>query len=290
MLRRPLLLAVCALALSATAGATTATANTVSAQALPRVDMVAVDTAAHVEGYRGNQPALRDDASTRLVQRALTARGFPVPATGLYGRATTAAYAKFQRSLGYRSIDANGIPGPGSLRALGQGRFTVVNSVNIGSRNDRYGTKRVNTRTRLMLAAADRKLPWTIQVSQGSYCSFQGSGCAAASAGTHDGGGAIDVRVKDLSTTERWRTVQALRQVGFAAWLRTPSQCGGCWTAHIHAIAIADTDVWQRDGKFTNRDQVADYFVGRNGLSGHGPDNTPTRYRAAFTTWEAYRS
>jgi peptidoglycan hydrolase-like protein with peptidoglycan-binding domain len=264
-------------------------ARTAAAAALPVVDMAALTAAAQVEGYRGNQPGLRDDASTKLVQRALTAKGYAVPATGLFGRSTTAAYIKYQKSLGYKSIDANGMPGPTSLAKLGKGRFTVANVVQVGSRNDRYGTKRVNTRTRLMISAADATLPWTIQVSQGSYCLGKKS-CAEASAGTHDGGGAIDVRVKDLSTTQRWRTVQALRQVGFAAWLRTPSQCGGCWTAHIHAVAIADTDVWQRDGRFTNRDQVADYFVGRNGLSAHGPDNTPTRYRAAFTTWEAYRS
>ncbi len=91
-----------------------------------------------------------------------------------------------------------------------------------------------------------------------------------------------------MTSTERWRTVRALRQVGFAAWLRTPSQCGGCWPTHIHAIAIADTDLWQRDGKYTNRNQVADYYVGRNGLSGHGLDNTPMQYRVPFTTRERY--
>ena len=285
MSRRTILLAASAMALFAVS---TPLAQAETVQAMPQVDMAAVDTAAHVEGYRGNQPALGDDPSTRLVQRALTARGFRVAADGHYGRATTAAYIKFQRSLGYRSIDANGIPGPGSLKALGKGRFTVVNPVSIGSRDDRYGTKRVNTRTRLMLTAADTKVPWTLRVSQGSYCPFEKSGCAAASAGTHDGGGSIDVRVSGLSTTERWRTVRALRQVGFAAWLRTPSQCGGCWSAHIHAVAIADTDMWQRDGKYTNRDQVADYFVGRNGLARHDWDNTPARYRAPFITWEAY--
>lgn len=256
------------------------------ATALPVVDMTAVVTAAQVEGYRGNQIALRDDASTRLVQLALTAKGFRVVADGHYGRATTAAYIKYQRSLGYRSIDANGIPGPQSLITLGRGRFTVANLVQVGSRNDKYGTKRVNTRTRLMLAAADRKVPWAIQVSQGSYCRFDAKPCAAASGGTHDGGGALDIKVSGLTTTQRWRTVQALRSAGFAAWLRTPSQCGGCWAAHIHAIAIGDTDLWQKDGKYGNRDQVADYFVGRDGLAKHAPDNTPLQYRVRFTTWE----
>ena len=254
---------------------------------LPVVDMGAVVSAAQVEGYRGNQPGLADDASTRLVQRALTARGFRVTADGHYGRATTKAYTRYQRSLGYRSIDANGIPGPASLTQLGRGRFTVANVVQVGSRKDKYGSKRVNSRTKLMLAAADARVPWTITVSQGSYCKLE-KHCAAASSGTHDGGGALDIRVSDLSTTKRWRTVQALRAVGFAAWLRTPGQCGGCWPYHIHVIAIGDTDVWQSNGQYTNRDQVADYYVGRNGLAGHAWDNTPAQYRVPFTTWERF--
>ena len=38
----------------------------------------------------------------------------------------------------------------------------------------------------------------------------------------------------------------------------------------------------------TNRDQVGDYFVGRNGLASHKRDNTPVRYRVPFITWEQY--
>jgi hypothetical protein len=283
MLRKLLLPALTALALLLG----TAPAHAASPPApLPVVDMTAVVTAAQVEGLRGNQVRLGDDPSTRLVQLALTARSFRVVADGHYGRATTAAYRKYQRSLGYRSIDANGLPGPQSLKRLGRGRFTVAGVVEVGSRTDKYGTKRVNTRTRQMLAAADRALPWPVRVSQGSYCRLQKSGCAAASAGTHDGGGTVDIKVSGLTTTQRWRTVQALRSVGFAAWLRSPRQCGGCWPYHIHAVAIADTDLWQKNGKYGNRDQVADYFVGRNGLSGHARDNTPLKYRAPFTTWE----
>ena len=189
--------------------------------------------------FRGNRPSSGDDASTMLVQSALTAKGFKVKLDGRYSRATTAAYAKYQRSLGYKGIDANGIPGQQSLTKLGKGRFTVANVVRIGSRHSHYGSKRVNTRTRHMLAAADRTLPWKIKVTQGSYCVLEKSGCATASAGTHDGGGSIDIKATSLSKAKRWRTVQALRRVGFAAWLRVPSQCGGCWHTHIHAVASA---------------------------------------------------
>lgn len=278
-----LLSGAAALALLAMASPTQA-----EAASLPAVNMGAVNTAAFVEGLRGNQPSIGDDASTKLVQRALTARGFRVTADGQYGRATTAAYAAYQRSIGYRKIDANGIPGPSSLSRLGKGRFRVVNPVVVGKRNDHYGTKRVNTRTKRMLTAADAKVSWKITVTQGSYCFMTKAGCAKVSAGTHDGGGSIDLKASGLSTTERWKTVQALRSVGFAAWLRLPNQCGGCWPVHIHAVAIGDTDMWQTNGKYTNRDQVADYFVGRNGLAGHGGDNTPVKYRVRFVTWEQY--
>lgn len=257
-------------------------------KALPAVDMTALTAAAQVEGYRGNQPGLGDDPSTRLVQLALTAKGFRVVADGQFGRTTAAAYTRYQKSLGYKGVDANGVPGPQSLTRLGQGRFVVTRVVQIGSRNDRYSGKRVNTRTKLMLAAADAQLPFSITVTQGSYCILTKAGCAKASAGTHDAGGSIDIRVKGLTTTQRWQTVQAMRSVGFAAWYRVPSQCGGCWSAHIHAIAIGDTDLWQKNGKTTSRDQVADYYVGRNGLSGHARDNTPTAYRVPFTTWERF--
>jgi hypothetical protein len=273
---------------AATVLALLATATPAQASALPVVNMEAVDTAAFVEGSRGNQPTIGDDASTKLIQRALTAIGFKVTIDGRYSRATTVAYAKYQRSIGYKGIDANGIPGYQSLTKLGKGRFSVANVVQIGSRHDHYGAKRVNTRTKLMLTAADRTVPWTLKVSQGSYCVLEKSGCAKASAGTHDGGGSIDIKASSLSKTQRWRTVQALRKVGFAAWLRVPSQCGGCWPTHIHAVAIGDTDMWQKNKKYTNRDQVGDYFVGRNGLAGHKRDNTPAKYRVAFITWERY--
>ena len=271
-----------------TALALLACATPAHASAVPVVNMEAVVTAAFVEGFRGNQPTIGDDASTKLIQRALRAKGFKVTIDGRYSRATTSAYIKYQRSIGYRKIDANGIPGPDSLTRLGKGRFAVTNLIRIGSRHDRYGSKRVNTRTSLMLAAADRTLPWTLKVTQGSYCVLQKSGCAKASAGTHDGGGSIDLKASSLSKTQRWRTVQALRRVGFAAWLRVPSQCGGCWSTHIHAVAIGDTDIWQKNKKYTNRDQVGDYFVGRNGLANHKRDNTPVKYRVPFITWEQY--
>lgn len=135
------------------------TSASAATRSLPVVDMAALDTAAQIEGYRGDQPALGDDPSTKLVQQALTRRGFRVDVDGEYGRDTTKAYIKFQRLLGYRTIDANGLPGPQSLAVLGAGRFTVAHVVQVGSRSDTYYGKRVNTRTRSMLGAADNAVP-----------------------------------------------------------------------------------------------------------------------------------
>ena len=110
----------------------------------------------------------------------------------------------------------------------------------------------------------------------GSYTSANPS-----SAGTHDAGGAVDISVASLSATQRWQTVQALRTVGFAAWLRNPSQ--GDWPYHIHAVAISDTDLATGAAN-----QVHDYYFGKNGLANHAADDTPSAYRVAFTWWEKY--
>lgn len=61
--------------------------------------------------------------STHRVQRELRKEGLLkgyVP--GHYGGATRRAYADWQRSLGYSGVDADGIPGAASLRALARRR------------------------------------------------------------------------------------------------------------------------------------------------------------------------
>ena len=260
-----------------------ATASSVATAALPTVDMARVLAAAQVEPRCGQRAGLSDNTSTIRVQSALKAKGISTTADGWYGNGTTSSYTTWQRKLGYGGIDANGLPGVTSLTKLGANRFTVTHKVNVGSNNDRYGGKRVNTRTKNMLQAADNLLPrWNFSLVQGSY----NPGGVGASAGTHDGGGVVDVSVSGLSQTQMWQEVKALRTVGFAAWLRTPAQGFGY---HIHAVAIADPDIWQRDGGHVARDQVCDYYIGRNGLASHSADNTPSSYRMPFTWWERYK-
>jgi len=100
---------------------------------------------------------------------------------------------------------------------------------------------------------------------QGSY----NPGRVAASFGTHDGGGAVDLSVREAGT---WRVMtddiplmlRALRIAGFAAWLRDTDELYPGSPIHIHAIAIGDRDLseaarGQIDGPFG-------YLRGYNGL------------------------
>lgn len=243
-------------------------------KALPGLAMTSAVIQAQVEPRIGhNLPQLASDVNVRMIQSALTAHGISTAADGHYGYTTTNNYSTWQRRLGYSGMDANGIPGPSSLAALGRNRFVVTNKIILGGTTTVNG-KRVSIRTRNMLLAAQRLLGRTLRVVQGGYCR---PNCAALSAGTHDWGGAVDISVSGMSSTTYWKTVKALRQVGFAAWYRPRAR----WEPHIHAVAIGDTDV-----AHIARDQIADYWAGRNGLSGHAADNTPSAYRVPFTWWE----
>jgi hypothetical protein len=124
----------------------------------------------------------------------------------------------------------------------------------------------LNRRTVAMLQQAeDVLLGFKLDVLQGSYNG--GSGKVAASAGTHDGGGAGDVAWPSGSRSKALEVQWALRQVGFAVWVR--DDLPGVWSHHIHAIAIGDKEMSAGAAK-----QVQDYFAGRNGLAGHARDSS----------------
>ena len=261
------------------AAGTVAALATQTAEAATSVNMELVVVAAMVDPPKSGTGTTPDAAThVKTVEAALAAKGHLSSSyvDGHYGTSTISAYSAWQRSLGYSGLDANGLPGPTSLTKLGQDQnFSVTRAVNIGSSQDSYGGRRVNTRTRNMLAAADAKLSWSLTLSQGSYTPGNPD-----SAGTHDGGGVVDISVSGMSTTQRWQTVKALRDVGFAAWLRTPDQG---FAYHIHANAVADTDM-----SSSAQRQVHDYYFGKNGLANHAADNTPSAYRGSFTWWEKY--
>jgi len=244
--------------------------------ALPAVNMEALVKAAQWDPVKADSAVTAGAGrSVRLVEAALRDRGLLDAAyvDGHFGTRTVAAYSRWQRQLGFSGLGATGLPGKASLKALGEGRFTVARPLSPGARTTHQGYP-VNSRTLAMLRAAQTRSGLTFVMEQGSYS----PAVDPTSAGTHDGGGALDLEAERLTRNQRLAAVTALRQVGFAAWLRTPSQ--GNWPLHIHGIAISDTDLSTPAQK-----QVGAYYEGRNGLANNLPDDGP---QVSRVTYEEY--
>ncbi|MEV1110436.1 peptidoglycan-binding domain-containing protein [Micromonospora sp. NPDC049751] len=251
--------------------------RTATAAARPIVDMEATVLAAQIDPRRADNTLTPGAKSSVLaVEQALQARGLLNAqwVDGYFGTVTVSAYAAYQRSLGYTGLAANGLPGTTSLTKLGLDRYTVANTIGPGAKVSRDGYV-VNARTQAMLAEAQRLLGQTLVLEQGSY----NPGGDPTSAGTHDGGGVVDIAVTGMTATRRTAVARALRQVGFAAWVRNPNQ--GDWPWHIHAVAISDTDLSSQA-----QHQVGDYYLGMNGLANQGPDDGP---QIPIKTWEQYQ-
>ena len=217
-----------------------------------------------------------DKSSMTAVERALRDRKL-LDATwvdGYFGTETVAAYARYQRSLGWSGLDANGLPGRTSLTSLGAGRYTVTHVITPGAKVTRDGAT-VDARTDAMLDEAERLLGRELRLDQGSY----NPGGDPTSAGTHDGGGVVDVSVAGMTAATRTKVARVLRRVGFAAWVRNPSQ--GDWPWHIHAAAINDTDLSSQA-----QHQTGDYYLGLDGLADRAADDGP---RVPIHTWEEYQ-
>ncbi|WP_040386125.1 hypothetical protein [Demetria terragena] len=260
----------------------TGLAATATATAIPRasgadsVNMELLVLAAQLDPVKtGTGITAGAKASVLLVERALAAKALLAErhVDGHFGTATKDAYAAWQRSLGHSGLAANGLPGKSSLTALGKGQFTLTRPVSVGDRTKLQGFP-FNSRTVMMLKAAFTLADVSPAVEQGSYS----AGVDPTSAGTHDGGGAVDLDAEELSGEEATRLVRAMRQVGFAAWLRTPDQAD--WPLHIHGIAINDLDL-----HVTAQNQVGDYYLGRNGLANKAPDDGP---QVTKGTWEEH--
>lgn len=108
------------------------------------------------------------------------------------------------------------------------------------------GEHTLNARTLAMLEQAQTLYGGTIDlagraITQGSY--IEGN---PLSFGTHDGGGAVDISVRNLPIDWSIRyddiplVIEALRTAGFAAWYRDEEDG---MTPHIHAIALGDQDL-----------------------------------------------
>lgn len=107
------------------------------------------------------------------------------------------------------------------------------------------------------LLAAEHHLGYDNRIVQGSY-----NAGVSQSAGTHDGGGAVDL----VWRPRIGRQNRALRKWGhFAGWPRV--RIPGLWERHWHGILIGN-DKASPDAK----NQVVSYRVGRDGLASNGPD------------------
>lgn len=107
-------------------------------------------------------------------------------------------------------------------------------------------------------------------ITQGSYTpGFD------ASFGTHDGGGAVDISVRNLADfsdilyDDIPTILLALREAGFAAWLRDVGELGPNSPIHIHAIAVGDADL--SPAAMRQLTGLEGYFRGFNGL----PEDPP---------------
>jgi len=85
-----------------------------------------------------------------------------------------------------------------------------------------------------------RELGFRPAIVQGSWMVKNGGG-ALASAGFHDKGGALDLRVWDLTATQVTSVIHATRIGGAASWVR--DEAHGGFDPHIHLILGSDFDL-----------------------------------------------
>lgn len=237
--------------------------------------------------------------SAKWVQTELNRQvGAKLAVDGVFGPVSRTAYSKWQKLLGYSGAAADGNPGFDSLTKLGAlacdpwtvkrksddpkppateepkppttttpvSQYLTAPEPAMDMTRTTWSGKTINKRTAALLKLAESYSGKTITLTQGSY----NAGGVAASAGTHDGGGVVDINVSAWDTATRKAVVLALRKAGFAAWLRTPAEG---FAYHIHCNAIGDKEM-----SSSAKAQVRDYFVRRNGLANHAADNTEHRW------------
>jgi peptidoglycan hydrolase-like protein with peptidoglycan-binding domain len=218
-------------------------------------------------------------AANKVVQEALN-KWKSSPALlvdGIFGPVTSARYKEWQVSLYGTGPSSDGIPGVDSLTKLGQRSaypFTVKrkpvandNEPAHDYRRVTYGGRTVNQRTKVILERAAAIFGQGFTLTQGSY-----NKGVSASAGTHDGGGVVDISVSGWSRAKMDNAVQALRKAGMAAWLRTPSDG---FSYHIHGVAIGDKEM-----SSAAKSQIQQWREDRNGLANRRPDPYADPYPA----------
>ena len=124
------------------------------------------------------------------------------------------------------------------------------------------GLHKVDNRTFTALIRAQQLAKVPIRLAQGSY-----STGVPASAGTHDKGGVVDVRIDGLTTRQRVRVMHSLKRVGFAVWWRHGSLWAG--NAHLHAVLRKHKKL-----AWLAAQQELAYDRRRDGLADNKPDRT----------------
>ena len=187
-------------------------------------------------------------AAVVALQKELAKVGlFKGPTTGYFGSITRASVSAFEKQ---KHLHRDGVADPAMRKALhaaalarpktttpSGGNWKNASAPKADYRRVRSDGVTMNVRTRELLQRAEKYSralggPSRLALSQGSY--HPGVG---ASAGTHDGGGAIDVRIGSYSRATADKVVKALRMAGFAAWRRGVNDG---LPPHIHGIAIGD--------------------------------------------------
>jgi hypothetical protein len=105
-------------------------------------------------------------------------------------------------------------------------------------------------------------------IVQGAWMARVAGGGAAASAGYHDGGGCIDLRVWDRTQTQIASMVHAIRWGGAGCWVRDRTHGG--MDPHLHIVL--GTDGGLSSGAAW---QWLNYLHGGDGLSSGGRDYHP---------------
>lgn len=124
----------------------------------------------------------------------------------------------------------------------------------------------------LTIACIERAESWAgheFTVTQGSY--QPSGGGDPKSAGTHDGGGVVDLRWCGHDAC-----IGHLRRAGLAAWHRVPPS----FDHHVHAVVVGHPKLSASAAR-----QVDAYMAGRNGLANNGPDDGPRFTPTPLPVW-----
>lgn len=132
--------------------------------------------------------------------------------------------------------------------------------------------KTLTARVWALIEDACREVGVPCVVMQGSY-----NKGVAASAGVHDGGGAVDLSVRGMTAAQINSLVVALRRRGAPAWART-ARYGWTKGDHIHALIRGEDDMSPQAKR-----QLAQFDMALDGLKGGRHDPFP---RPAWTLFK----